>query len=283
MSWEQLKCDAEFLSANLGELQERDQGFASSLLEQFHERGLSAKQEYWVGVLADRARERIAAKQRAAAAAPAPKRVDLSRIVDLLTKAREHKDHPFILVDAGLDCGELRLNIAGSASKYAGQINIATRGSYEDRVWLGRVDHEGRYWPSRDAERGGEAPHVQAALEALAKDPAGVASAFGRRTGSCCFCARALTDARSVSVGYGPICADNFGLPWGEVIEEAVVEQLPLPRPPAIDYADAVGDGYDRLGPVTDRKVSELQELRDRKPAARGSNGGVPFNDEIPF
>ena len=27
---------------------------------------------------------------------------------------------------------------------------------------------------------------------------------------------RALSDDRSTAVGYGPICADHFGLPWGE-------------------------------------------------------------------
>jgi len=25
-----------------------------------------------------------------------------------------------------------------------------------------------------------------------------------------------LTDPRSVSMGYGPVCAENYGLPWGE-------------------------------------------------------------------
>jgi len=34
-------------------------------------------------------------------------------------------------------------------------------------------------------------------------------------TGNCCFCRRELTDKRSTEVGYGPICADHFSLPWG--------------------------------------------------------------------
>lgn len=42
------------------------------------------------------------------------------------------------------------------------------------------------------------------------------AAEFGHRTGQCVFCLRHLTDERSVSVGYGPICAGNNGLPWGE-------------------------------------------------------------------
>ena len=41
----------------------------------------------------------------------------------------------------------------------------------------------------------------------------------GEQTGSCIFCAQALTDPRSNpfkgGVGYGPICAGKNGLPWG--------------------------------------------------------------------
>jgi hypothetical protein len=43
------------------------------------------------------------------------------------------------------------------------------------------------------------------------------AARFGRLTGTCVFCSRHLTDERSVTVGYGPKCADNNSLPWGEV------------------------------------------------------------------
>jgi hypothetical protein len=58
-------------------------------------------------------------------------------------------------------------------------------------------------------------PAVTAALASLAADPAAACSAYGHLTGACCFCRLPLTDARSVAVGYGPICAGNFGLPWG--------------------------------------------------------------------
>lgn len=39
----------------------------------------------------------------------------------------------------------------------------------------------------------------------------------GRETCNCSFCGLHLTNPQSVVVGYGPICADNWGLPWGEV------------------------------------------------------------------
>lgn len=34
----------------------------------------------------------------------------------------------------------------------------------------------------------------------------------------CVFCARKLTNEASITVGYGPDCAANYGLPWGELV-----------------------------------------------------------------
>lgn len=42
------------------------------------------------------------------------------------------------------------------------------------------------------------------------------AAKFGQLYGTCTFCWRELTDERSIAAGYGPTCAENRGLPWGE-------------------------------------------------------------------
>lgn len=48
-----------------------------------------------------------------------------------------------------------------------------------------------------------------------------IAAKYGAQRGVCIFCARDLTDERSNpalgGVGYGPICAQRYELPWGEV------------------------------------------------------------------
>ena len=54
-------------------------------------------------------------------------------------------------------------------------------------------------------------------LVTLCLDPITAASLWGKTIGSCCFCGRELTDERSTSMGYGPICAERWGLPWGDV------------------------------------------------------------------
>jgi hypothetical protein len=55
----------------------------------------------------------------------------------------------------------------------------------------------------------------KAALANLRPLTAEEAAAFGHSTGECVFCSRELEDDRSVTVGYGPVCAKRYGLPWG--------------------------------------------------------------------
>lgn len=43
------------------------------------------------------------------------------------------------------------------------------------------------------------------------------AKELGQLYGVCIFCGRTLTDEASIEAGYGPVCAENHGLPWGHV------------------------------------------------------------------
>jgi hypothetical protein len=83
----------------------------------------------------------------------------------------------------------------------------------------------GRDWASAhygtmSAERGlyvrdGTHIAVEVLLDDIAEDPTGVAIRHGMKTGLCCFCNRPLKDEKSTKQGYGPVCAENFKLPWG--------------------------------------------------------------------
>ena len=53
-------------------------------------------------------------------------------------------------------------------------------------------------------------------LQEFNDNPIEIARAYSSKYGKCSFCARPLSDPRSTEVGYGPICATNYGLPWGE-------------------------------------------------------------------
>lgn len=52
------------------------------------------------------------------------------------------------------------------------------------------------------------------------------ASVFGKTHAFCVFCARDLTDQRSLAVGYGPTCADKHGLPY-PTLEECGIQVKP--------------------------------------------------------
>lgn len=318
-NWETLKADAAFLQQNLGALSQRDQEFGGSLVEQFNTRGLSPKQEYWVGELAKRAREAVARKAQPAQPAA---RIDLTSIVALFRKASTNLKKPYVLVDAlNPDHDDrLRLKLAGPSSKYAGQVYVYLDGAFEERLWLGRVDPERMaYIPSRDAERERMVEITERALVAFAADPAGAATRFGRKVGACCFCSRTLNDPRSITVGYGPICAEHFGLPWGEVVEVQDFEQpgeelgsakraaIQARQPEVFEYAGfryAMGEdgqasplpgqhpaaGKERHIRAAQDEFASLRQRKeraDRKAWALHNTPGprehTPFDDEIPF
>lgn len=104
------------------------------------------------------------------------------------------------------------LKLNGIKSKYQGSIAVSNGGEYgsADNKYFGRLDANGTWVPARDSS-----PAIVELLEKLSLNPAEVAASYGKLTGNCCFCQIALRDARSTAVGYGPICADHFGLPWG--------------------------------------------------------------------
>lgn len=75
-------------------------------------------------------------------------------------------------------------------------------------------------------------PAAGVLLAILENDPADVARLHGQRTGRCCFCRKPLITNESVTMGYGPVCADNWGLPWGmrATAEEIAAEKREMLR-----------------------------------------------------
>ena len=59
-------------------------------------------------------------------------------------------------------------------------------------------------------------------IESVLSQPQKELALIGKKQNHCCFCGRELNNSISVSHGYGPICAENFGLPWEEESEPGV-------------------------------------------------------------
>jgi hypothetical protein len=95
---------------------------------------------------------------------------------------------------------ELKLVTAGERSRNPGAINVTLAGN-----WIGCILTDGSV---RRLDAG-----IVAHLTTIASDPTRYAREYGQLTCSCSFCGLGLTDEGSVAAGYGPICAEHYGLP----------------------------------------------------------------------
>jgi hypothetical protein len=102
---------------------------------------------------------------------------------------------------------DFKFKPAASTSRNAGAIYVTslTQTSYEGEAkYLGKIA-DGKFTAARDCPA-----EMVTRIVAAAADPKGAAVAYGKRTGSCCICARELTDPVSVANGIGPICASKY-------------------------------------------------------------------------
>ena len=204
--------DIDRLRAARPHLPAKDHEFADSLIAAAQApRGLRDNQRYWVGRLADRA-------ATPASAAPSAKVESVAPLYALLERAASHLKRPgFRVLVNGHEPARLRIAAKGPN---AGSLELV--GDWLDTQWgprlekFGVLTRDGAWTPGPAAR--GDAPAYLEAVRRFTADPEGAARRYGRLTGSCCFCARTLTDARSITVGYGPVCAEHYGLPWGECV-----------------------------------------------------------------
>ena len=198
----------ETLAKNLPALSPKDQEFALSLLAA-HKRcaqkgwNFSLKQAHWCAVLAERA------TSPKAAPAPVAHLGDMAGLLEIFEKAATKLKHPAIVVMSPV--GEIRLSVAGQKAKFPGTINVAEDKPFGEATFFGRITKAGALTPG---SKGCPVELVEF-LTGFAQEPAKYAAAHGHATGACCFCSKKLTDPKSLAVGYGPTCADHYGLPWG--------------------------------------------------------------------
>jgi hypothetical protein len=138
-----------------------------------------------------------AARQAPVAAKPV---VDLSSVVAFLAGARDKGLKAPRTRFAAPGSGELQLSLAPLSGKNPGAVYVKVNGDYAGKVMA-------------DGAVVGITPVLVDALRAIAADPAAAGAAYGRLTGRCSFCTQGLTDEGSLEVGYGPVCAKNYGLP----------------------------------------------------------------------
>lgn len=184
-------------------LSAKDKVFAGSLIDQAKKRPLSDKQVYWVGVLLERALGKDEKKE------PEVVKVgDFSGVYGLFQKAKQKLKFPKIHLL--VENVPVVLAMSGSKAKVPNAINVMGEGSFETRAWYGRVMSDGAWVKGLKPQEG--AGKVEEVLKALSRNPAKAAKEYGKLTGRCCFCNAQLSDEKSTAAGFGPTCAENFGL-----------------------------------------------------------------------
>jgi hypothetical protein len=137
---------------------------------------------------------------------------EFSAVVALFDTAKAHLKFPKVALSvAGTT---VKLALAGAKSKTPGYVTIAGEGSYPDRAWYGTVSPAGVYTPGSRVTPAFRDALVDV-LKAFGANPAAVAKDHGKLLGACCFCYTPIgtgEDRRSVAVGFGPVCAKNWGL-----------------------------------------------------------------------
>lgn len=180
--------------------------FAKSLTSCQRHGKLSPRQQPWLHVLAVEATAPPAPE-------PEPER-GAGDVVDLLaTAVANGMQRPAIrctVDDADGRRVSLRFSRAPSDGKNAGCAYVKA-----GDVYVGKITPAGGFVVSARAEAAPFLGAVRVVFAAVEADAQGFFAQNGRETGTCCYCARDLTDDRSKVAGYGPVCAKRYGLPWG--------------------------------------------------------------------
>jgi hypothetical protein len=140
--------------------------------------------------------------------------VSMTPLIAFLARAADHIKRPKARFLGPDGKSELRISVAGAGSREPGALQIKLAGE-----WIGRITPEGVAYRLPQ--------NVIELLAKIAEEPAAHAKAYGALMGHCSFCNLPLTDAGSLSVGYGPICAGNYNLPW---MSFGVPELKEIPR-----------------------------------------------------
>jgi hypothetical protein len=111
---------------------------------------------------------------------------------------------------------KLYLSQRGTLCIKTGALIPNTHDPIGDEEYLGCI-WQGKFLASKDRT---PLPVDREFLDNLTADPVKFMADRSKDMCRCCYCGRALEDQRSKAVGYGPDCAEHWGLPWGETTNE---------------------------------------------------------------
>src|SRR5882672_1503605 len=109
------------------------------------------------------------------------------------------------------DIGEIQFYLCGSQSRTPGFIRITNSQKYPNQEIYAEINQAGKGLFRKDTSA-----NFKKEILRIIDDPIGESQLRGKKSGFCCYCGHVIETKESMAVGYGPICAANYGLPWGE-------------------------------------------------------------------
>jgi hypothetical protein len=191
------------LASVFDQLQEGSKRFAFDLIDKAIKKNyVSEKQEYWmVKLYEDIVNPKEEIKETASAGT--------LELFQFFHNALEHVKYPKVKFE--LSGGyTIQIHLAGKNSKYNGQLLVTDGKFYPNNEYYGRINTAGKWLKSNICY-----DTVHEFVLRLLENPKETMADYGIKSGNCCFCNKPLINEDSLHVGYGPVCAKKFGLPYG--------------------------------------------------------------------
>ena len=192
--------------------------FAVDLISKFRQRGtLSPKQTDWLWVIATQRFEKLVQadqRNRGADAAARANGYDFSKIREMFDRLLGN-DRKRVSIQYNVGGTKIRLKLCTKQGDNFGVIYLDNNEAWgsANRQYYGKIDAAGRYFAYNEDQMSNE---IKNALRKICDNPVELAKVSAQLTGICCFCGLPLETRESVAVGYGPVCSQNWGLPWGD-------------------------------------------------------------------
>jgi len=129
---------------------------------------------------------------------------DCSRLIDSL-KPLPYKARPAVSAPKTTKVGDGFYLLPDPDGEFSSYVKVQEARNGSGRLYAKRWD--GEHWQYEPGLVYKITPEMTLTAEQ--------AKAWGKLYGNCIYCSRDLTDDRSITAGYGPICAEKRGLPWG--------------------------------------------------------------------
>ena len=149
-------------------------------------------------------------------------------IVKTMHLAKKNVKNPKVRLETCYAKQPVVLTIASANAMQPGSINVSDGKPWGESTWFGRIQTNGVFEFSRKIEHSMDESLRQELLNTLQEfedNPETTAAVHGQKTGHCCFCGIGLTNKDSLAVGYGPVCAENYNLPWHGMAKQIDEEQ----------------------------------------------------------